>query len=105
MRMHNFKAELFKTLSHPTRLSILDALRGGELTVGDVQEKLEVAQSSASQHLAALRARVQKYAKDAEFVIAGGTTTTMHLVLTSKGVASSIMDLLRGLILYKNDIV
>lgn len=55
--MHNFKAELFKTLAHPTRLGILDALRGGELTVGDVQEKLDVAQSTASQHLAALRAR------------------------------------------------
>ena len=54
--MHNFKAEFFKTLSHPTRLRILDALRTGELTVGDVQERLEIAQSTASQHLAALRA-------------------------------------------------
>ena len=55
--MQNFKAELFKTLSHPTRLRILDALRDGELTVGEVQERLDVAQSTASQHLAALRAR------------------------------------------------
>src|SRR4051812_24469133 len=55
--MHDFKAELFKTLSHPTRLRILDTLRDGELTVGDVQERLGVAQSTASQHLAALRAR------------------------------------------------
>jgi DNA-binding transcriptional ArsR family regulator len=54
---HNFKSELFKTLSHPTRLRILDALRDGELTVGDVQKKLQIAQSSASQHLAALRAK------------------------------------------------
>jgi DNA-binding transcriptional ArsR family regulator len=54
--MHDFKAAFFKTLSHPTRLRILDALRAGELTVGEVQEKLEVAQSTASQHLAALRA-------------------------------------------------
>jgi DNA-binding transcriptional ArsR family regulator len=55
--MHDFKAELFRTLSHPTRLRILDALRDGELTVGEVQERLDVAQSTASQHLAALRAR------------------------------------------------
>lgn len=55
--MHDFKAELFKTLSHPTRLRILDALREGELTVGDVQERLDVPQSTASQHFAALRSR------------------------------------------------
>lgn len=55
--MQHFKAELFKTLAHPTRLGILDALRGGELTVGDLQEKLDIGQSTVSQHLAALRAR------------------------------------------------
>ena len=53
--MHDFKAGLFRTLSHPTRLRILDALRDGELSVGGVQERLDVAQSTASQHLAALR--------------------------------------------------
>ena len=55
--MRNFKAELFKTLSHSQRIRILDALREGEQTVGDLQRLLEAEQSSISQHLAALRAR------------------------------------------------
>ena len=55
--MRNFKAELFKTLSHALRIRILDALRDGELTVGELQRRLEVEQSSISQHLAALRSK------------------------------------------------
>ncbi len=55
--MRDFKAEFFKTLSHPMRILILDALRDGELTVGDIQRKLTAEQSTVSQHLAALRAR------------------------------------------------
>jgi ArsR family transcriptional regulator len=55
--LRHFKAEIFKTLSHPTRIRILDALRDGELTVRDLQDKLKIEQSTASQHLAALRAK------------------------------------------------
>jgi ArsR family transcriptional regulator len=54
--MRSFKAELFKTLSHALRLRILDILRDGELTVGELQRRLGAEQSSISQHLAALRA-------------------------------------------------
>lgn len=57
MQMRDFKTELFKALSHPTRISILDTLRNGEMTVGDLQDALRVEQSNVSQHLAALRAR------------------------------------------------
>ena len=52
-----FKAEFFKTLAHPMRIRILDALRDGEQTVGQLQNSLEAEQSLVSQHLAALRAR------------------------------------------------
>jgi ArsR family transcriptional regulator len=55
--LRHFKAEFFKTLSHPTRIRILDALRDGELTVRDLQERLDLEQSTASQHLSALRAK------------------------------------------------
>jgi DNA-binding transcriptional ArsR family regulator len=55
--VRNFKAELFKTLSHALRLRILDALRDGEMTVGDLQRALGAEQSSISQHLAALRGK------------------------------------------------
>ena len=55
--MRDFKAELFKALGHPMRIRILDALRDGELTVGDLQARVNAEQSLVSQHLAALRSR------------------------------------------------
>jgi ArsR family transcriptional regulator len=54
--LRHFKADLFKALAHPIRILILDALRDGEVSVGALQERLGVEQSSVSQHLAALRA-------------------------------------------------
>ena len=53
--LRHFKAEFFRALSHPTRLRILDLLRHGEMTVGDIRDELEIEQSTVSQHLAALR--------------------------------------------------
>lgn len=53
--LRHFKAEFFRALSHPTRIRILDALRDGALTVGDLQAELGLEQSTVSQHLAALR--------------------------------------------------
>ncbi|HVA34511.1 MAG TPA: metalloregulator ArsR/SmtB family transcription factor [Candidatus Baltobacteraceae bacterium] len=55
--MRSFKADLFKTLAHPLRIRILDALRAAELTVGELTRQLGAEQSSISQHLAALRAK------------------------------------------------
>lgn len=54
-KLSNFKAEFFKALAHPLRISILDALREGELTVNEVCQKFEVEPANASQHLAVLR--------------------------------------------------
>src|ERR1039458_5329778 len=55
--LSQFKAEFFKALSHPLRIRILDALRNGEVTVGDLTARLEVEQSTLSQQLAILRNR------------------------------------------------
>jgi DNA-binding transcriptional ArsR family regulator len=55
--VRHFKADVFKALSHPTRIRILDALRDGELTVGELQARLTVEQPTLSQHLGALRSR------------------------------------------------
>lgn len=52
-----FKADLFKVLSNPVRIQILDALRTGERSVNDISEWLEVEPSSISQQLAVLRSR------------------------------------------------
>ena len=55
--LRRFKAEFFKALSHPTRIQILEALRGGERSVSELQEILAVEGSSVSQQLAVLRNR------------------------------------------------
>jgi len=55
--LSQFKAEFFKALSHPLRIRILDELRNGEVTVGDLTSRLGVEQSTLSQQLAILRNR------------------------------------------------
>ena len=54
-KLSNFKAEFFKALAHPLRISILDELREGELTVNEISQKFEVEPANASQQLAVLR--------------------------------------------------
>jgi DNA-binding transcriptional ArsR family regulator len=53
--LRNFKAEFFKALSHPARIMILELLRGGELSVTELQDRLGIEASSVSQHLSVLR--------------------------------------------------
>lgn len=52
-----FKADLFKVLSNPVRIQILDTLRKGEQSVNYIAEWLELEASSVSQQLAVLRSR------------------------------------------------
>jgi ArsR family transcriptional regulator len=54
-KLSNFKAEFFKALAHPLRISILDELRDGELTVNEIGQKFAVEPANASQQLAVLR--------------------------------------------------
>jgi len=49
------KAELFRVLGHPVRVRILELLRDGERSVGDLQGALGLDSSGTSQHLGALR--------------------------------------------------
>ena len=49
------KAKLFRGLADPSRLAILEALRGGEKTVGELVEATGLSQPNASGHLACLR--------------------------------------------------
>jgi DNA-binding transcriptional ArsR family regulator len=48
-------AVLMSALSHPKRLMLLCILGGGEMTVGDLAQRLGMGQSALSQHLAKLR--------------------------------------------------
>jgi DNA-binding transcriptional ArsR family regulator len=56
-QLSDFKAEFFKALAHPLRISILDALRDSELTVNEISQRFEVEPANASQQLAVLRNR------------------------------------------------
>lgn len=55
--MIDFKSQLFKTMGHPTRLRILELLRTGEKTVGELQQALDIDSSSVSQQLSVMRSR------------------------------------------------
>ena len=48
-------ARLLKALANPNRLLILCTLSGGELSVGDLNRRVDLSQSALSQHLAVLR--------------------------------------------------
>jgi DNA-binding transcriptional ArsR family regulator len=49
------QAKLFRGFSDPSRLSILDVLQGGALTVSEIIEATGLSQSNISNHLGCLR--------------------------------------------------
>ena len=53
--LYRLHAEICKVLTDPKRLMLLDALRGGERSVGELAIAIGVALPNASQHLAVLR--------------------------------------------------
>jgi DNA-binding transcriptional ArsR family regulator len=55
--LRRFKADFFKALAHPGRIQIIESLRTGEKTVGDLQALLVEEPASASQHLSLLRTK------------------------------------------------
>ncbi len=55
--LRRFKAGVFQALAHPTRVGIIEQLRLGEMSVGQLCEKLGIEQANASQHLAVLRSK------------------------------------------------
>jgi ArsR family transcriptional regulator len=48
-------AELFKVMSNPKRLEILNIIKDKEVTVNEISKILDVRKSNTSQHLAYLR--------------------------------------------------
>ena len=54
-------ADPFQILADPTRRRLVEALRGGERSVGDLVEKVDIGQSGVSRQLAILQ--------DAQFVV------------------------------------
>ncbi len=53
--IYRLKADFFRLLGHPARVRILELLREGERTVGDLQAELDLDSGGTSQHLTAMR--------------------------------------------------
>jgi ArsR family transcriptional regulator len=72
-------ASVCKGLADPKRLLIINALRDGEMSVGEICEELELPQANVSQHLAIMRDRgLVNARKDGQFVFY--SLTTMKIV-------------------------
>jgi len=55
--LRRFKADIFQALANPKRIAIVELLSEGELSAGELMEKLGMEQANLSQHLAVLRAK------------------------------------------------
>ena len=53
--LREFKAGIFKVLAHPTRIHVIEVLREGEFSVGEILKHVKVEPANLSQHLSVLR--------------------------------------------------
>ncbi len=83
-----FKAEFFRALAHPIRIRILETLAGGERSVQQLQDALNVDQPIASQQLAVLRAK--------NIVVARKEGTTVRYSLRDPLLAD-LLEVARGI--------
>lgn len=56
-RFYCLHSDLCKTLANPKRQMIMNALRDGEASVGEIAEHTGIPQANLSQHLSIMRAR------------------------------------------------
>lgn len=56
MSLRAFKASFFRAMGHPQRIHLLELLRDGPMSVGQLQDATGSPGSSVSQHLGVLRA-------------------------------------------------
>ena len=84
--LQDLHARICKAIADPKRLMIINELRGGPLSVGEICHALGLTQSNASQHLAILRER--------GIVSATRAGTSVYYQLRSQKVVMAV-DLLR----------
>jgi DNA-binding transcriptional ArsR family regulator len=101
--VYEVKATFFRTLGHPARIRILEALAAGERSVGELLPDIGVEPSTLSQHLSVLRrARVvvsHKHGHEAIYALA--SPELVRLVGSARMVLAAMLadqaDLLRDL--------
>jgi ArsR family transcriptional regulator len=90
LELYKLKANLCKTFSDPKRLIILDALRNGEKSVGELVQMLNIGQAIVSRQLAIL--------KDRGIVTPRRSGTTIYYSLTDPRVCNAC-DLVHEILL------
>ena len=76
------KNELFKALADPTRREILNLLREGDLSAGEIGGRFSMSAASISHHLALLRqAELVRSDKQGQFVIYSLNTTVFQEIV------------------------
>jgi DNA-binding transcriptional ArsR family regulator len=75
-------ADIIRMLGHPERLKIVEVLEGGEATVSEIQERVELPQAIVSQHLAKMRgAAIVAARRDGVYVYYRLTEPKVHHIL------------------------
>jgi DNA-binding transcriptional ArsR family regulator len=88
-------SEIFKVLSHPDRIRIVEELRRGEIDVNTLHEVLDLPATRVSQHLTLLRAhRIVTDVRDGRHV---------YYHLTQPDLADWVIDALRFIEARMND--
>ncbi|MDA8238159.1 MAG: metalloregulator ArsR/SmtB family transcription factor [Chloroflexi bacterium] len=87
-RLHQFKAGFFKALGNPLRIRILELLRGGPLSVSQIQEATGVPGSSVSQQLGVLRG---------QGILAAERRGTMTIYRVADAELFELLDVTRGI--------
>ena len=73
---------LFKALNDPTRREILEMLKEGDLTAGDIADKFNISKPSISHHLDLLKqADLVTFVKEGQFIYYSLNTTVMDEML------------------------
>jgi len=73
---------LFKALNDPTRREILEILKDGDLTAGEIADRFHISKPSISHHLDLLRqAELVTSIKEGQFIYYSLNTTVMDEML------------------------
>lgn len=73
---------LFKALNDPTRREILEMLKEGDMTAGEIADRFSISKPSISHHLDLLRqADLVSSAKEGQFIYYSLNTTVMDEML------------------------
>mgnify|MGYP002732230081 CR=1 FL=1 len=74
--------EAFKALAEPTRRRILELLRGGDKTAGDIAEHFDMTKPSISHHLTTLKnAGLVEAQRDGQSIIYSLNTTVFQDIM------------------------